>query len=62
MAEFKSPGEFREVMDKVFTIMSTDAEMGPKLRETISEVFEERLKLRIKKAEEQGQDASIYQA
>jgi len=30
---FKSPGEFREVMDKVFTIMSTDPEMGPKLRE-----------------------------
>jgi hypothetical protein len=30
---FKSADEFREVMDKVFTIMSTDAEMGPKLRE-----------------------------
>ena len=33
MAEFKSPQEFREVMDRVFTIMSTDPEMGPKLRE-----------------------------
>jgi hypothetical protein len=33
MSEFKSAGEFREVMDKVFTIMSTDPEMGPKLRD-----------------------------
>jgi hypothetical protein len=33
VAEFKSQAEFREVMDKVFTIMSTDPEMGPKLRE-----------------------------
>jgi hypothetical protein len=33
MAEFKSAAEFREVMDKVFTIMSTDPAMGPKLRE-----------------------------
>jgi hypothetical protein len=30
---FKSSAEFREVMDKVFTIMSTDSEMGPKLRD-----------------------------
>jgi SCP-2 sterol transfer family protein len=33
MAGFSSPEEFREVMDKVFTIMSTDPEMGPKLRD-----------------------------
>jgi hypothetical protein len=33
MAEFRSAAEFREVMDKVFTIMSTDPEMGPKLRD-----------------------------
>jgi hypothetical protein len=33
MAEFKSAAEFREVMDKVFTIMSTDPDMGPKLRD-----------------------------
>jgi hypothetical protein len=32
-ATFKSPGEFREVMDKVFTIMSEDASMGPQLRD-----------------------------
>jgi putative sterol carrier protein len=30
---FRSSAEFREVIDKVFTIMSTDAEMGPKLCE-----------------------------
>jgi hypothetical protein len=30
---FKSPQEFREVIDKVFTMMSTDPEMGPKLRD-----------------------------
>ena len=33
MADFNSAAEFREVMDKVFTIMSTDPEMGPKLRD-----------------------------
>src|SRR5919108_5426696 len=33
MAEFRSPEEFREVMDKVFTLMSTDPEMGPQLRD-----------------------------
>jgi hypothetical protein len=32
MTSFKSPAEFREVIDKVFTIMSTDPEMGPALR------------------------------
>ncbi len=31
-ARFRSPEEFRTVMDEVFTIMSTDAEMGPRLR------------------------------
>src|SRR3954447_26200144 len=33
MTESRSPAEFREVMDRVFTIMSTDPEMGPKLRD-----------------------------
>jgi hypothetical protein len=32
-AAFTSPGEFREVMDKVFTIMSEDPDMGPQLRD-----------------------------
>src|SRR3954449_2816719 len=31
--EFKSQAEFREVMDRVFTLMSDDADMGPKLRD-----------------------------
>jgi hypothetical protein len=30
---FKSASECREVMDKVFGMMSTDPEMGPKLRD-----------------------------
>src|SRR5690349_12391708 len=30
--EFKSAQEFREVMDRVFELMSTDPDMGPKLR------------------------------
>ena len=33
MPVYNSAAEFREVMDKVFTIMSTDPEMGPKLRD-----------------------------
>ena len=33
MAEFSSPQEFREAMDKVFSLMSEDPEMGPKLRD-----------------------------
>ena len=33
MPSFKSASEFREVMDKVFTLMSTDPDMGPKLRD-----------------------------
>lgn len=33
MAEvFQSPDEFRDVMDKTFTLMSTDPDMGPQLK------------------------------
>src|ERR671930_889485 len=32
-AEFSSPKEFRTVMDWIFTTMSEDPEMGPKLRD-----------------------------
>jgi hypothetical protein len=32
MTVFKSPQEFREVMDRTFTLMSEDPEMGPRLR------------------------------
>ena len=31
-AEFNSPKEFREVMDRIFEMMSSDPDMGPKLR------------------------------
>jgi hypothetical protein len=33
MSVFKSPQEFREVMDRTFTLMSEDSDMGPRLRE-----------------------------
>src|SRR3954462_8369410 len=33
MGTFKSADEFREVMDRCFELMSTDPEMGPKLRD-----------------------------
>ena len=32
-AEFSSPKEFRTVMDRIFSMMSEDADMGPKLRD-----------------------------
>jgi hypothetical protein len=31
--QFASPAEFREVMDRIFTMMSEDPDMGPKLRD-----------------------------
>jgi len=33
MTTFKSAQEFREVMDRTFTLMSEDDDMGPKLRD-----------------------------
>src|SRR3954471_1887035 len=33
MGSFKSADEFREVMDRTFDLMSSDPDMGPKLRE-----------------------------
>jgi hypothetical protein len=33
MPEFNSAKEFREVMDRTFTLMSDDPDMGPKLRD-----------------------------
>ncbi len=32
-AEFSDPQEFREVMDRVFALMSEDPDMGPRLRD-----------------------------
>ena len=31
-AQFRSPKEFREVMDRIFEMMNSDPDMGPKLR------------------------------
>ena len=33
MTEFRSEQEFREVMDRTFTLMSEDPEIGPQLRD-----------------------------
>ncbi len=33
MSAFRSPREFREVMDRVFGLMDEDPEMGPRLRD-----------------------------
>ena len=33
MSAFRSPKEFREVMDRVFSLMDEDPDMGPKLRD-----------------------------
>ncbi len=33
MSQFNSPKEFREVMDQIFEMMSSDPDMGPKLRD-----------------------------
>jgi hypothetical protein len=32
-AEFRSPREFREVMDRIFAMMDEDSDMGPRLRD-----------------------------
>jgi hypothetical protein len=33
MSAFRSPKEFREVMDRIFSLMDEDPDMGPKLRD-----------------------------
>ena len=33
MSPFRTPEEFREVMNRAFTLMSDDPEMGPRLRD-----------------------------
>jgi len=33
MAQFRSPKEFREVIDRTFALMRDDEDMGPKLRD-----------------------------
>jgi hypothetical protein len=61
--EFKSPSEFREVMDRVFTLMSDDPEMGPKLRDAdVPQRFEFPdldMVVNIRAAEE-GEDGNLH--
>jgi hypothetical protein len=59
---FKSSKEFREVMDKIFTMMSEDPEMGPPLRDAdVPQRFEfEDLDLVMNiRAGKRGEDANL---
>src|SRR5919202_2758431 len=62
-AEFASPKEFRSVMDWIFTTMSEDADMGPKLRDAdVPQRFEfpdMDLVVNIRAAA-QGEDGNLY--
>jgi hypothetical protein len=61
--EFSSPKEFREVMDRVFAMMSEDPEMGPKLRDAdVPQRFEFSdvdMVINIRAARE-GEDGNLY--
>ncbi len=62
-AEFRSESEFRTVMDRVFSMMSEDPEMGPKLRDAdVPQRFEFTdvdLVVNIRAARE-GEDGNLY--
>ena len=61
--EFRSPAEFREVMDRVFTMMSEDPEMGPRLRDAdVPQRFEfEDVDMVVNiRAAEDGEDGCLY--
>src|ERR671910_1117950 len=62
-AEFSSPKEFRTVMDQVFSMMSEDPDMGPKLRDAdVPQRFEFSdvdLVVNIRAAEE-GEDGNLH--
>ena len=62
-AEFRSPKEFREVMDKVFGLMDADPDMGPKLKAAdVPQRFEFTdvdLVVNIRAAED-GEDGNLY--
>jgi hypothetical protein len=62
---FKSSKEFREVMDKIFAMMSEDPEMGPRLRDAdVPQRFEfEDLDLVMNiRAGKRGEDANLHWA
>ena len=62
-AEFRSPKEFREVMDKVFGLMDADQDMGPKLKAAdVPQRFEFTdvdMVVNIRAAED-GEDGNLY--
>lgn len=62
-AEFSSPKEFRTVMDRIFSMMSEDPDMGPKLRDAdVPQRFEFTdvdLVVNIRAAQE-GEDGNLY--
>src|ERR671923_1461097 len=62
-AEFRSPKEFRTVIDRVFSMMSEDPEMGPKLRDAdVPQRFEFTdldLVVNIRAAED-GEDGNLH--
>ena len=60
---FKSPEEFREVMDRTFGMMSDDSEMGPKLRDAdVPQRFEfDDLELVVNiRAAREGEDGELH--
>src|SRR5919202_7142422 len=62
-AEFRTPKELREVMDRVFAMMSEDPEMGPKLRDAdVPQRFEfADLDLVVNiRAAEPGEDGNLH--
>jgi hypothetical protein len=63
MAAEIGPREFREVMDRVFTLMSEDADMGPKLRDAdVPQRFEfEDVDLVVNiRAADDAEDGNLY--
>ena len=62
-AEFSGPKEFRAVMDRIFTLMSEDPDMGPKLRDAdVPQRFEfEDVDLVVNiRAAEEGEDGCLH--
>jgi hypothetical protein len=62
-AEFSGPKEFREVMDRIFTLMSEDPDMGPKLRDAdVPQRFEfEDMDMVVNiRASEEGEDGNLH--
>ena len=62
-AEFSGPKEFRAVMDRIFTLISEDPDMGPKLRDAdVPQRFEfEDVDLVVNiRAAEEGEEGCLH--